>query len=321
MRFDLDSLGPDPLAPAPHATGGGQPLMLAVDSIDEDPEQPRTESIHSSLQEMADSVSGRGVLQPVSVRRHPHTPGRWMLNFGARRLRAARMAGLTEIPAFVKEGADVYDQVVENEQREGLRPFELARFIQQRQAAGEKSVEIAKKLGKSRAFVASLSALIDPPEWLMEIYRTGRCTTPSDLYELRTLVERCPAALDNIIADGDALTRRRIRELASKDMQKRIATAGSGPNVAAGGVESRTVPGEESDGAPAPMRSASQRAVPSRRAPRLCVIVDFRGEQATLVIDSPPAREGYFFVSLKGSEAPLEAASSELRLLRIERVE
>ncbi len=54
-----------------------------------------------------------------------------------------------EIPAFVDEAADSYDQVIENEQREGLRPLELAMFVKRRIAAGESQTEIARRLGKS----------------------------------------------------------------------------------------------------------------------------------------------------------------------------
>ena len=56
----------------------------------------------------------------MSVRPNLQAPGRWMLNFGARRLRASRMAGMAEIPAFIDTTADSYDQVIENEQRVGL---------------------------------------------------------------------------------------------------------------------------------------------------------------------------------------------------------
>jgi NTP pyrophosphatase (non-canonical NTP hydrolase) len=61
---------------------------------------------------------------PISVRPSLRQAGRWMPNFGARRLRASRMAGVAEIPAFIDTTADSYDQVIENEQREGLKPLD-----------------------------------------------------------------------------------------------------------------------------------------------------------------------------------------------------
>src|SRR5690348_14786788 len=111
------------------AKEAGQPLMLLLDSIDEDPAQPRREFDEQSLKELAETIVLRGVRQPISVRPHPDHPKRWILNTGARRLRAARLAGRTDIPAFVDTTSDSYDQVIENEQRESLKPIELALFV------------------------------------------------------------------------------------------------------------------------------------------------------------------------------------------------
>ena len=88
MALQLDGLGLDaPLALA------GQPMQIGVDLIDEDPQQPRTLFEEAAMAELAASITERGVLQPISVRPHPEIPGRWLLNFGARRLRACRFAG------------------------------------------------------------------------------------------------------------------------------------------------------------------------------------------------------------------------------------
>lgn len=67
---------------------------------------------------------------------------------GARRLRASRLAGKTQIPAFVDETANSYDQVIENEQREGLRPVKLALFIQRQMRTGQSLSEVARRLGQ-----------------------------------------------------------------------------------------------------------------------------------------------------------------------------
>jgi ParB family transcriptional regulator, chromosome partitioning protein len=132
MRFDLDAID------APQSDSGA-PRSIALQDIDEDPEQPRSEFGDESLRELAATIAERGVKQPVSVRPHPKEPGRWMLNFGARRLRAAKLAGLASIPVFVDEAADSYDQVIENEQREALTPLELALFVQRRDAGGDRA--------------------------------------------------------------------------------------------------------------------------------------------------------------------------------------
>jgi ParB family chromosome partitioning protein len=159
----------------------GQPLMLALDSIDEDPAQPRKEFDAESLRELADTIALRGVRQPISVRPHPEKAKRWILNFGARRLRASILAGKSEVPAFVDATSDSYDQVIENEQREPLRPMELALFVQRRMQAGDSQAEIARRLGKSRQYITYATALIDPPDWLLAAYREGRCKGATEL--------------------------------------------------------------------------------------------------------------------------------------------
>ena len=156
------------------ATASGQPLLLPVTDIDEDPEQPRHEFDANGLQELAETIRERGVRQPISVRPNLQQAGRWTLNFGARRLRASKLAGLESIPAFVDTTADRYDQVIENEQREGLKPLELALFVQKRLALGDKQAAIARHLGKSRQWVTLATALIEAPDWLLQAYREGR---------------------------------------------------------------------------------------------------------------------------------------------------
>ena len=192
MTLPLDGLD---LLNAPAILTAGAPLQLPLDLIDEDPDQPRKDFDPVPLAELTDSVKARGVLQAISVRRHPLTPDRWMVNFGARRLRASRLAGKPTIPAYVDNAMDSYDQVIENEQRESLSPLELAMFVQKKLQAGARSSEIARTLGKSRGYLTFIGALIDPPAWLLDLYRSGRCRGISELYELRKLHESQPEAV------------------------------------------------------------------------------------------------------------------------------
>jgi ParB family transcriptional regulator, chromosome partitioning protein len=205
VRFDLDALD--------QAGTDGAPRLLPLASIDEDPSQPRTEFDDEPLQQLADSIAQRGVLQAVSVRRHPDQPERWMLNFGARRLRASKLAGRTDIPATVNETATSYDQVIENEQREGLKPLELALFVRKRLALGETQAEIARRLGKSPTLITMVCAMIDPPDWLMSAYRSGQCRSIAELYELRRLHERQPERVAAAITQGARITRATVKAM------------------------------------------------------------------------------------------------------------
>ena len=175
MRLELDLF----------QTEVGAPLLLALGDIDEDPAQPRREFDDAALPNWRRRSPRAASASRSRCGCTPSDPDRWMLNFGARRLRASRLAGVSTIPAFVAPPASDYDQVIENEQREGLRPLELATFVQQRLAAGESQAEVARRLGKSKTFVTMVAALIDPPAWLAEAYRSGKCRGLTELYELR----------------------------------------------------------------------------------------------------------------------------------------
>lgn len=105
-------------------------MQIGLAEIEEDPNQPRVEFNEESMLKMTNSIKERGVRQPVSVRVHPTKPKKWILNFGAQCYRGSIAAGLETIPAFIDDTNTDFDQVIENEQRENLKPMELALFIQ-----------------------------------------------------------------------------------------------------------------------------------------------------------------------------------------------
>ena len=210
MRFELPSLDDTPPASAGDA---GEPLQIALAQIDEDPEQPRKEFDEEALAELAATIAARGVRSPISVRPHPVEAGRWMLNFGARRLRAAKAAGCAEIPAFIDITADSFDQIIENEQREALRPLELALFVQRKLVHGMTRTEVARRLGKSQSYLSLVCAMIDPPDWLMAIYRAGKCRGLTELYELRRLHELSPARVEQFLEAADRVGRADVERL------------------------------------------------------------------------------------------------------------
>lgn len=213
MALDLTALEDKPLVAEAEAVPTGKPLELPLADIEEDPNQPRTEFPEDAMAEMIASIKARGVRQPVSVRLHPSKPGKWMLNFGARRFRCSIRAGKETIPAFVDETSDDFDQVIENEQRDNLKPMELALFIQRKLDDGLKKSEIARKLGKDAALITQHLALIAPPSCIEDIYRSGRCTSPKTLYELRALHDKYPQAVEEWCVGDDEVTRKGVAEL------------------------------------------------------------------------------------------------------------
>ena len=312
----LDAL--NTVAPNGAGQGGGHPMQLSLDLIDEDPGQPRSDFDAEALQQLADTIAQRGVRQPVSVRRHPQQPSRWLLNFGARRLRASKLAGKTVIPAFVDSMADSYDQVIENEQREALKPLELALFVQRRLALGETQTEIARQLGKSRPYVSHAAALIDAPDWLMAAYRDGRCMGRSDLYDLRRLHDAHPDHVEAWASEGGAMTRDRIRafgaELGQGQRSSEINEALAIPAVA---TNLATRAGHEQQ----VRRDTAVDTNPELRQDRtklptaLVLRARLDDSVVSVVVDRSPDEPGKIFVRGTEKDSMLTVDASDLTLL------
>lgn len=281
MPLQLDDLA---ALDEPVATAAGQPLLLPVADIDEDPEQPRREFDASALQELSETIRDRGVRQPISVRPNLHASGRWVLNFGARRLRASKLAGVETIPAFVDTTADSYDQVIENEQREGLRPLELAMFVQKRLALGDRQADIARRLGKCRQWVTLATALIEAPDCLLQAYREGRCRGMNELYELRRLHGQHAAAVVAWVAEQrEAITRDRIADLRAQLGPKEVPRQTEAP------VKDSYAPASAQRSRPTSARERSP-----RKEQR--IQVEFDGKAYQLVVSVAPGQPGQMYV-------------------------
>ena len=141
------------------------PQRVAIDQIDPNPEQPRGVVDPAALQELAASVRSIGVLQPLLVT--AGAGGRFTLVAGERRWRAARLAGLREVPVVVTSLAGdelLTAALVENVQREDLSPLEEAgAYARLLAASGESQARIAERVGKSRSTVANSLRLLGLP--------------------------------------------------------------------------------------------------------------------------------------------------------------
>jgi ParB family transcriptional regulator, chromosome partitioning protein len=202
-------------------SGAGRPLLVRLDQLFEDPANPRTAFPDAEIDELADDVRQRGILQPLVV--HPaDAQGCYRLHFGAKRLRAAQRAGLSEVPVVIRDApADPYAQVAENQKRHGLTPLDLARFVKDRVARGDSNAFIAKQLGINLTTVAHHLALLDLPPELDQALKTGRCTSPRTLHELSKLHESEPDKVRALVAGDAEITRSAVA--AMKTEQSRPA--------------------------------------------------------------------------------------------------
>ncbi len=163
----LEALIPDmPSAVSDKSLGNKVFFQCPLDRIVPNPFQPRLKFSAEELEQLAESVRTQGVLQPLLVR--PLTEGGYELVAGERRLRAARLAGLTTVPVLVKDVSDaemIEMSIVENIQRENLNPMEEAeayhRLITEFNLTQE---EAAGRVGKSRSAVANFLRLRQLPE-------------------------------------------------------------------------------------------------------------------------------------------------------------
>ena len=166
--------GLDALLPESNA-GDNLVSMIDMTELDRNPDQPRREFDPASLQALADSMKEAGVLQPLLV---VAKGGRYQIVAGERRFRAARMAGLTEVPCIVRnftEEEQMEAALIENIQREDLNPMEEAAAIRQLMDACDYTQEqAAKRLGKSRPAVANLLRLLSLPEKVQDYVKEGK---------------------------------------------------------------------------------------------------------------------------------------------------
>lgn len=150
---------------------------LPIDSIVPNPLQPRKAFDNNSLQDLSQSLKRSGVLQPVVVRRHGQ---QFQIVVGERRWRAAKMAGLTYIPAVVREVTDAETlelALVENLLREDLNPMEEAEAYQRLLTEfAWTQEELGQRVGKDRSSVANCLRLLKLPELIQADLRAGRLT-------------------------------------------------------------------------------------------------------------------------------------------------
>lgn len=153
---------------------------LKINDIEPRKDQPRKDFDEESIQLLADSISIHGVLQPIIVRENSDFPGTYEIIAGERRWRAAKMAGLSDIPVVTVDGDDLkvaQIALVENVQRENLNPVEEAFAYQALvERFGLTQEQLSKEVGKSRSAIANMLRLIDLPDEVLTLLKEGKIT-------------------------------------------------------------------------------------------------------------------------------------------------
>ncbi len=164
-------------------------FWVDVQKISPNPFQPRREFDEAKLRDLADSIRQYGILQPLVVsRKEEQTPDgglfvSYELIAGERRLRASKLAGVSQVPVVIREGTEHDDllklelAIIENLQREDLNPVDRAKaFKQLIDKFGFKHTQIAQKMGKSREYVSNSIRLLTLPQEVMDAIVAGKIT-------------------------------------------------------------------------------------------------------------------------------------------------
>jgi ParB family chromosome partitioning protein len=214
----------------PQADGGGI-QMIAVDRIAPNPHQPRSSFDPAQLEELAASISEHGIIQPL-ITTKSETAGHYWLVAGERRWRAAQLAGLTEIPAIVREASSqqlMEWALVENVQRSDLNPLEEAtayRALMQEYSFTQ--AEVADRVGKSRSAVANTIRLLQLPLPIQQTVLDERISAGHARAMLalsdESMMERC---LSRVIAQE--LSVRQTEELVKKMQAASSKVVGTRP--------------------------------------------------------------------------------------------
>lgn len=197
----------------------GAPNALKLDQLQPGRYQPRTRMDEGSLYELAESIKAQGIMQPVLVR--PVGPERYEIIAGERRVRAARIAGLDEVPVLVK---DVPDEaaaamaLIENIQREDLNPLEEAQGIQRLVSEFRLTHEqAAQAVGRSRSAASNLLRLLNLSEPVQQLLMAGDI----DMGHARALLPLDGA--QQILCAGEIVA----KKLSVRDAERLVTRAGA----------------------------------------------------------------------------------------------
>jgi ParB family chromosome partitioning protein len=222
----LDALLPREEGPKPLPEGGE--LLLPLDKIKGNPLQPRKNFDEEALRELADSIREQGIIQPIIV--EEAGDGTYTIVAGERRSRAARLAGLREVPALVRNYTDegrMEVSLIENVQRADLNPLEEAQAYKRlMEMTGLSQDEAAARVGKKRSTVANALRLLRLPPPMQESLKTGALTPGHARAILSVQTPQGQTALFEEILTG---------EYSVRDAETRAAALNSGASSSPGG--------------------------------------------------------------------------------------
>ncbi|MBO6054729.1 MAG: ParB/RepB/Spo0J family partition protein, partial [Oscillospiraceae bacterium] len=207
-------------------TSSNGPLKVAIQKVEPNPNQPRKEFDPEALQELAESIRQHGLIQPLTVRSREN--GFYQIIAGERRWRAARLAGLKQVPVYVVDADDrkvMELALVENLQRTDLNPMEEARgFRSLLEEYGLTQEQVAEQVGKSRPAVANALRLLNLKPSVAKLVEEGKISAGHARALMMLSGERSQMAaaqkiisLELSVRQAESLCRRLAREAKAGD--------------------------------------------------------------------------------------------------------
>ena len=275
--------------------------------IDEVVSHDQVRKTFDDLEDLAASIKELGVQVPINVLERDRE-GHYVILQGERRWRAAKLAGLTKIPAIVDE-AEIDEQtrmlmqLTENLQRDDMRPLEVAKAFRALVDTGLNAAKIAKSLGRSHQFVSTYLHINDLPDFLRQIAEEGRIKDATTLLLLKRAFDSRPEDAEGIILasldENGSISRSAAKALAQKMKEPEPVPEEEGPSASS----ERSANGAAANAEEIPEEAAKAPTVESRAEEPL------NTGYAGKTVSDEPARNT--LPSAEAEPAPAEAVSAE----------
>lgn len=275
--------------------------------IDEVVSHDQVRKTFDDLEDLAASIKELGVQVPINVLERDRE-GHYVILQGERRWRAAKLAGLTKIPAIVDE-AEIDEQtrmlmqLTENLQRDDMRPLEVAKAFRALVDTGLNAAKIAKSLGRSHQFVSTYLHINDLPDFLRRIAEEGRIKDATTLLLLKRAFDSRPEDAEGIILasldENGSISRSAAKALAQKMKEPEPVPEEEGPSASS----ERSANGAAANAEEIPEEAAKAPTVESRAEEPL------NTGYAGKTVSDEPARNT--LPSAEAEPAPAEAVSAE----------
>ncbi len=285
-----------------------------------DPNQPRKK--FDSLDSLSASLKAEGMKHPIIVG-SPNEEGLMMIKDGERRWRAAALIELAELPYVIDDQFDKLTQLIVNMQREDNTADERAATVVELEKLGIKRAEIARRMGKSPAFVTELADFAKLPAVLRALYDQERCTNVTVLNLLARLFRKHPEAVQVLIADPNVEINRQVVNELSESIKKLLADSEETTETESSpsGLETEThsdeIPNDGTGEIPSQQtQTAAALAEVSDQFKRPVIHVAWRGKPAILLINKR-CEAGKAWIKLVSDGVEKEVAFSAVQNVEI----